>query len=45
MRYDLFDYQREAAVSILKRLDAARDLWTQHGDAVVVRPVCGYGVG
>ena len=29
MRYDLFDYQREAAVVILKRLDAARYLWAQ----------------
>ena len=28
MRYDLFDYQREAAVLTLKRLDAARYLWT-----------------
>ena len=27
MRYDLFDYQREAAVSTIKRLDAARYLW------------------
>lgn len=27
MRYDLFDYQREAAVATLKRLDAARYLW------------------
>lgn len=30
MRYDLFDYQREAAVAVLKRLDAARDLWHAH---------------
>ena len=30
MRYDLFDYQREAAVNVLKRLDAARDLWGTH---------------
>lgn len=30
MRYDLFDYQRGAAVNVLKRLDAARDLWSTH---------------
>lgn len=30
MRYDLFDYQREAAVNVLKRLGAARDLWAAH---------------
>ena len=30
MRYDLFDYQREAAANVLKRLDAARDLWVAH---------------
>lgn len=30
MRYDLFDYQREAADSILQRVDMARDLWTRH---------------
>ena len=30
MRYDLFDYQREAAVATLKRLGAARDLWAAH---------------
>jgi type III restriction enzyme len=28
VRYDLFDYQRGAAATILKRLDAARLLWT-----------------
>src|SRR5438552_13735915 len=31
MRYDLFDYQREAAVNVLKRLDAACDLCADHG--------------
>jgi type III restriction enzyme len=31
VRYDLFDYQREAAVNVLKRLDAARDLCADHG--------------
>lgn len=31
MRYDLFDYQREAAVNVLRRLDAARDLCVDHG--------------
>jgi len=31
VRYDLFDYQREAAVNILKRLDAARVLCAGHG--------------
>jgi type III restriction enzyme len=30
VRYDLFDYQREAASTVLRRLDAARDLWTTH---------------
>jgi hypothetical protein len=30
VRYDLFDYQRGAAVSVLKRLDVARDLWRAH---------------
>ncbi|MGH9166206.1 MAG: DEAD/DEAH box helicase [Acidimicrobiales bacterium] len=30
MRYDLFDYQREAAVLVLKRLDVAGDLWASH---------------
>lgn len=28
VRHDLFDYQREAAITILKRLDAERYLWT-----------------
>lgn len=30
MRYDLFDYQREAAVNVLKRLVMARDVWAAH---------------
>lgn len=30
MRYDLFDYQRDAAFHVLRRLDAARDLWVSH---------------
>jgi hypothetical protein len=30
VRYDLFDYQRQAAVTVLKRLDTALDLWTTH---------------
>lgn len=30
MRYDLFEYQREAASLVLKRLEAARDLWAAH---------------
>jgi type III restriction enzyme len=30
VRYDLFDYQREAAATVLKRLMAARDLWASH---------------
>lgn len=30
MRYDLFDYQREAAATVLKRLVTARDLWATH---------------
>jgi type III restriction enzyme len=30
VRFDLFDYQREAAVGVLKRLRAARDLWAAY---------------
>jgi type III restriction enzyme len=32
MRYELRDYQRDAAIEILKRLDRARRDWAQDGD-------------
>ncbi|MDQ3877022.1 MAG: hypothetical protein M3290_01540, partial [Actinomycetota bacterium] len=31
MRYDLIDYQRDAALAVLRNLVRGRDDWAQHG--------------